>query len=358
MRFAVIFIAIAALACTKKAESPPSEAEPSAVAGAPAAPEATEADTEGAATKGADARKLGEAMAAGIAGANEDLPEELQGQTPAVGEPATIKLLEPGEEPRKTLRFEVAPSFAQKIRIDVGTGTQAVVAMLAVRSAEHVVSFDVSMQSGKPEKGGLTRITFAVDDAQIDRRSMGDAKTAEARNQALGSARKLKGSYALSPVGHVADFRIDVPEKASKHALDMADNLRLAILQLTPALPEQPVGNGAKWTAHKAIEQGGLLVNQLSTFELVSRDDGTAELSVSVRQSAKVQALESQGTKYDLKTFAGTASGRLTWRATQLVPSAAAFDSEVIKGLRYTKDARAVGVAVKTDRTVDVGKQK
>lgn len=364
MRFAILFLALTALACTKKEEAP-SEAEPSATE-TPTEPEAQAPDTDtpevfDAAQKqrmAEEAEKLGKELAAELANADENLPEALQGETPEVGKPPTIELVEAGEKPRKPLRFDIAPGFEQKEKLDVGMTNTAVVVMLSVGNPEYVVQFDLSVRATEPQEGGAVPVAFEVNDAQIDPKTFGDdEKRVKGLTEALESARKLEGRYTLGPRGGVIDFQVDVPEGANKHAEDMADNLRLAIMALTPAFPDEPVGPGAKWTVHQAIEQANAVLNQLTTYALASREGDTAELKVTVRQTAARQPWESQDTKYEIETFKGVMDGKLTWSAKKLLPAAADFDSEVIKGLRYEAKDRpqAVGVAVKVDRTIDIG---
>jgi len=351
MRLTIILLSLAALACTKKQDSPPAEAEAPAVSEAPAPTDK--------ARNAEEAQKAAEKLAADLAAANEGLPEALEGDPPELGKPATLAVIDTGAEPKERLRLELPAGFEEKVTIDAGIANQAVVAVFGMRNPEYVVTFDVTLKAGKPGKGGLTRVELTVDDAQIDSKALADEKLVAALNDALVGVRKLSGHYLLGLDGRVSEIRLeaptDVPPKSKQHAKVMTDNLRLAILGLTPALPNEPVGKGAKWSSHQTIEQGGARVNQLSTFELLSRNADTAELKVKARQTAKPQEYESQGFEYELDTLRGDASGTLTWSAKHLVAPSADLSSNVIKGLRYQKDGQTAGIAVSTDRTVRVG---
>jgi hypothetical protein len=132
---------------------------------------------------------------------------------------------------------------------------------------------------------------------------------------------------------------------------------------MTPALPEEPLGQGAKWTVHEGITQGGIHVNQLTTMEIVKVEGNRVELATNVRQSAAPQLFKNPGTGATLNlsivdgmgSLTGVASGSLTWDLTELAPRAVNVDAEVIKGVRYKSgDQKPVEMAVKTDRTVKV----
>jgi hypothetical protein len=344
MRWSIIILmSLSSLACSKKE--------------APAAPEpeqAAETETPPAAE--------GSEQAADPAEETPELPEELKGETPAVGAPPVVKVLEQGNEPRQALRFNVKPGFEQKVSAGVGFAIHAVVAVLGFRLPKRVVSYDLTMQAKKVEDDGTVRVAFTVEKASTDYEMLAEGQRAPLKT-ALNATRKTTGSYALDPRGRMTDIEINVPPDARRMSHEMVDNLRWALTQMTPAFPEEPLGQGAKWTVHQGIGQGGIHINQLTTMEIVKVEGSRVELAMNVRQSAAPQRFKNPGTAATLNlsivdgmaSLNGVASGSLTWDLTELAPRAVNIDAEVIKGVRYKPSGqKAVEVAVKTDRTVKV----
>ena len=117
-------------------------------------------------------------------------------------------------------------------------------------------------------------------------------------------------------------------------------------------LPEAPIGAGAKWTVHEGIMQGGVHVNQLRTFELVSAKDGSAEIKVDIRQRAAAQPFENPGKPMplQLEVLDGTGAGTLTWDLTKLTPRTAELQSQTLKGV--TQEITSGGAKRKADSAV------
>jgi hypothetical protein len=347
MRWSIIILmSLSSLACSKKE--------------APAAPEPEQA----AETETPPSAEGSEETADPIEETPE-LPEELKGETPAVGAPPVVKMLEQGKEPRQALRWNVKPGFEQKVSADVSFGVDAVVVILGFRLPEYVVSYDLTMRAKKVEDDGTVRVAFTVDKASTA--SQGTPKEQrDSLNMALRGATKTTGSYTLGPRGRMTDIEINVPTGAKRMSHEMVDNLRWALVQMTPAFPREPLGQGAKWTVHQGIGQGGIHINQLTTMEIVKVEGSRVELSMNVQQSAAPQPFKNPGTGATLNlsivdgraSLNGVASGSLTWDLAELAPRAVSIGAEVIKGVRYSVSGKkATEVAIKIDRTVKVTEQ-
>lgn len=351
MRIAfIIIVAFASLACSKKQPAAPPELE-----------SATEApETEGSAAENAE--DVPSALAKELDNIEVvALPEELKGETPALDAAPTIKVIEPGAEPRAALRFNVAPGFEQKAAIDVGFGLEASVIMLTIRNPQYTVSFDLSMRAKKAKADGSVLVSYEVEGAKLDSSKQTKAKRIEALERAAKGAETLSGSYTLTSRGRVTHSTVKVSEGAPPESHDIADNLRVALLQIVPALPKEPVGMGATWTAHESIMQGGVHVNQFRSFELVSLQNGIAELKVDLEQSAAPQPYENPGKPIPLEllVLSGHGETQVAWDFSKLAPTRTDIDLTVLRGIRqvFEKDGRpqAADTVTQSTRTVDIG---
>ena len=267
-----------------------------------------------------------------------------------------IKVLELGKEPRQPLRANIKPGFEQRLSVDVGHAVDAVVAIMRFGSPNYVVSYDLTMRAKKVEDDGTVRVAFAIDEANTD--PIGSPERVEQLKTVLATMRKVTGSYVLGARGHVTDIEMKVSNNEDAMiSPEIADNLRWTLVQMIPAFPEQPVGQGAKWTVHAGIEQGGAQVNQLTTTEIVKLDQSGVELALAVQQTATPQRFRNPSTQQmlNLTTLNGSITGSLRWGFNELAPRAANLDASTIKGLQHgSADSKPVGIIVKTDRIIRV----
>jgi len=336
MRWSIIILMSLSLACSKKEPAAPAESE-----------QAADTETPAAATP---AKPVVE------------LAKELEGETPAAGAPPVLNVLERGQEPRQALRWNIKPGFEQKVSVKVGFSIDAIVAVLRVGDAEYVVSCELTMRAKKVEDDGTVRVAFAVDQANTRKGTLWDNPRGNRLKLALATTRKVTGSYRLGPRGAISDFKMNVPSDANRSGHDMADNLRLALIQMTPTFPKEPLGQGAQWTVHESVNQGGIRVNQLTTMEIVKTEGTRVELAVNVQQSSAPQPFQNPGTALTLALLSsnGMASGSLGWDLTELAPHAANIEASVTKIIRQDpKDPtdpkqKPVEMIVKADRSARI----
>ena len=349
MRWSILLLMTLSLACSKKEQAAPTEPEQAAGTEAPADSEAlspelgapTEPGTEVPRPKGA-----------------EELPEPLRTPAPPLSDPPIIEVLDQGSEPRRTLQWDIASGFEQKLSADVGFSIDAVVVVMRVAEPPYVVSYDLTLRAQEVEGDGKVSVAYEVSGAEIDAKTLGD-KRRDRIMTALATAKKLSGSYTLGPRGRITDFKMKIPDGATRTGHDMADSLRWALFQMTPTFPEQPIGQGATWTVQQGILQGGIRVNQLTTFKIAKLEDERIELAVDQLQSAAKQVFQDPGLPMNkqLTLMSGTADGPLTWKLSELAPRAADLGSGVLKAAEQPSNdpkQRPVEALIKTHRALQI----
>lgn len=349
MRWSILILMSLSLACSKKEPAAPAEPEQAAETDSAPLPQGSELMTGHVADPTAEVP---------IPKGAAELPGPLKTAAPALSAPPVLAVLDQGQEPRQALRWNIKPGFSQKLSADVGFTIDAIVVVIRVGEPIYVVSYDLTMRAGKVEDDGGVRVTFTVDEASMDMKVIGPKRT-DRMTAGLTNMRKVTGSYTLGPRGRVTDFEMKVPPKASRTSHDMADNLRWALLHMTPTFPEQPLGQGAKWTVHEGIEQGGIHVNQLTTLQLVKRDGNRVEVAIEQQQSAAKQSFQDPGLPIDkkLNLLSGSANGPVTWDLTELAPRDADLGAGVLKAVEQPStdpSQRPVEAIIKTHRALKI----
>lgn len=349
MRCSIIILIALSLGCSKKQESAPTETEQAAETQAPAgdkAPEAAAVAADPSAATGFNVEDL------------PPLPPELERLAPLLDTPPLVKLLEPGSEPRQALRWTVKPGFEQALTARLGIGVDAVIVL--IRSSMPMVEGDyaLTMHAKKVRKDGTVQVGFSVTGVDVVVPEGEAPKQTEAQMAAMQERVRVVGTYTLSPQGAISDFELTKVSDGTPAVPSLVDLLRWSLGQMTPALPAEPVGVGAKWSAHESILQGGILVNQLRTFELVKVAGNRVELSVDLRQSASPQPYTNPmtGAKFELQGLNGIGSGSVGWDLSQLAPLTASIEANALDGavFRSEDQTRKASVAVHNQRTIEV----
>ncbi|NNK08518.1 MAG: hypothetical protein HKP50_14495 [Myxococcales bacterium] len=347
MRWSLLVLMSLSLACTKKDAAPAAPEKPAETEPAPSPEGVAWDESPASAAKTAVARPLD----------SPELPPELRAPAPALGAPPVLEVLEQGKEPRQALRFSVEPGSEQKVTLNVAFTIDALVVVMRVGEPIYIVSYDLTLRAGKAHSDGSMPVEFTVDAANIDMELVGDKRVSRMK-LALKTARKITGSYTLGPQGRVTNVEVSLPKDATRTSHDMADNLRWALIQMNPVFPEEPLGQGAKWTVHEGLMQGGIHVNQLTTMEVVKVEGKRVELAMEQQQSAASQPFQSPGLPLtsDLRLMGGEADGTLDWDLSRLAPRSANISANVLKTIKQpTSDPKEkpIEVVVRASRALD-----
>jgi hypothetical protein len=146
----------------------------------------------------------------------------------------------------------------------------------------------------------------------------------DAMRSTLKSMVGLKGSFIMDNRGFHKGGNFILPEGADNNLKQMVRQMSKSLEQVASPLPAEAVGKGAKWRVSSSSNFSGIKVNDISTYELASWQDGVASVNVSVEQQANPQNITSpqlpRGTTLTLKSLASQGRGATTMRLDRLIP--------------------------------------
>ena len=236
-----------------------------------------------------------------------------------------VELLNPGAEPRQQLRLKPAIDLKETtvMTLKMDMEISAAGRSSPAKSPVSVMTFQTKVT--KIDPNGDIHYEFAYTNADIT----GDTgNTPPAARDAMRSALKsmvgMKGSFIMDNRGFHKGGNFILPEGADNNLKKMVEQMSKSIEQLTSPLPAEAVGKGAKWRVSSSSDFIGMNVNDISTYELASWQDGVASLNVSIEQQANPQNITSPqlppGTTLTLKSFASQGRGATTMRLDRLMP--------------------------------------
>lgn len=180
---------------------------------------------------------------------------------------ATVKLENPGAEPRSPLRYV----YAGKSRtVDVTLSTES--GDVPQQPPVHV-AFTATPRLQKAPAPATMELELTAFEPAFP--SSASAETLEQANALVG----MKGHYDVTSFGDVGDATFDA-DRQNAAAQDLAGALSQLFELLTVPVPREAVGVGAKWIKSDAKHSDEANVSMTTTIALLARDARTATLSV------------------------------------------------------------------------------
>lgn len=120
-----------------------------------------------------------------------------------------------------------------------------------------------------------------------------DAERVQALTDQVAPLAGLVGTSRFDHLGRPIAIEIDAPDGLSDSARSALSGLRDQLAHLAPALPEEAVGVGARWTSPIATADGGLDLTGSQTVAITAIDGDRISYEVVIDAEAPAQELSS-----------------------------------------------------------------
>ena len=228
---------------------------------------------------------------------------------------ASVELLDAGSEPRRELRFNIAQTCGE---VSEMTQTQEL--------------SQVADGSPLPSPGPIstitrleTSVTPSGDNYDV-RAVVVSAEAAPGTDAFIASTldSQLSLMVGLTSISTITNRGILLPDSVRVEGTgglgEMAPLLE-GLSQAQNPLPFEPVGLGARWVTRSAVDIEGLLVETITTFELVDLDETLVTLNVSGTQEVAIGGVMSmQGIRAEVTQWDITSTGSVTMDLATISP--------------------------------------
>lgn len=277
---------------------------------------------------------------------------------PAVGDKPIVTVISPGANARPLPH--PAPAVGLKEHMDITmTMTMGMeiagMATPTVTPPSITMGMDVALNS-VAANGDIT-MSFAYTGVTVNGPSP-DASF-DQMTRTLGEQMKtFKGTITIGADGHVVSQDINIPTTPGVSA-DTAKNIADSLRNMTPPLPQVPMGVGGKWEARLALQTGGVAMFQKMAYEVVAIDGSSVTLKVAVDQTFPAQPVSNPqlppGAEMAVESGGGSGSGTITLRSDSMVP---ASDMTLKNTLRFrvSMNGETQPLAVTTEIKVQMKK--
>ncbi|HTL55919.1 MAG TPA: DUF6263 family protein [Candidatus Limnocylindrales bacterium] len=269
-------------------------------------------------------QKLSAAPAPATA-ANEKQPADAANKPAETRSGSEIKLLEAGNEPRKVLRLHPKPGDKQVVQMTLKMGMGMKIGEMenpAVKLPGMTMTLSSNVKSVSEQGDVTTELTMT--DADITDEPGVMPQVVDAMKASAAKMKGLSGTAVTSERGVNKGIQIKTPQDADPQLRQVMDQMKDSLSNLGTPLPEEAVGSGAKWEAKIPLKSQGMIIDQVTTYDLASMEGEALTTRVTISQTAAQQKIESPtmpGLKIDLTSMTGSGNGQLQLNLGQLLPT-------------------------------------
>lgn len=255
-----------------------------------------------------------------------------------VGGDTTVTLLDPGAEPRNSLRLDYDASCAVLVTFDQVQELEQVVGENPLPAAGAVGTTLTMRMTAEPAGGGNYRVNAEIVGAGPAEDT--DPVMAEALEQELGALIGVSTTAELDPQG------IPVPGTAEVTNVErfgaMAEMVEATTAQAASPFPAEPVGLGAVWETSNTIEIQGMLATTVTTSTLTEVEGSLITVDITGKQTVNEDAV---------MTMPGVSAPVLAWDTT--VFGTSQFDLKSPAPVRSQSNTEAFQSFAFGDETLD-----
>jgi hypothetical protein len=214
-----------------------------------------------------------------------------------------LALLAPGKAPLRKLRRTFEKGSTTTVDLEVKGSHPKL-----KRSTRYVLTLSTQTVS---DDGSSATVGLRIDQATM--------------SNSVQPVQGLSGQYTVDSLGRITDMQIQPPKDADITTLGAVETLEHTFrLLFGVPLPEEDVGEGARWTFHETIKEASTKVARRRTYEVAGIDGSKVEVSVTLEEVAKELGPEVEVKVHSLR---GGGTGVTSLDLTKIVPDSAKLDT-------------------------------
>jgi hypothetical protein len=237
---------------------------------------------------------------------------------------AEVRLIDPGAQPRKALRYHPRAGQTEPLLLELSTTlVLSVGEMSAPEVRTPVVRLTIDLVPLTVDGHGRMSLQGTLLAAEV---RAGSAPAAIDRAIAADLERLVHTRFAarVSSRGLLEALAFPLPSDANPQIVTMAAWIREALRLLLPPLPDEPVGRGARWEGRRRAQVGPADADQTSVYTLTGLEDTQVRLAVKLGFSAGEQTPQvaglPPGATLKLSSLTGTGAGTVELDPGRLQP--------------------------------------
>jgi len=270
--------------------------------------------------------------------------------------PATIKVIEAGADPKIELALKPTAGTTQSALMTMTMEMQMNVAGQDVPMKLPPMKMGMSTTVDEVRDGGDVAFTFKVDSADVGEAADVMPAVVEAMKAAIGKVVGMGGKSVIDPHGTVKEASFSLPADAPPEMKQVVDSFQQSLNQMSIPFPAEAVGVGGKWQSTTKLEQQGMKVDQVATYEVVSIEGSVLKLKFSMQHTAPPQAMAlpqmPAGVSAKLNEFSGSGMGEATIDLSKVLPTATEAKNTMSMAMTVDQGGQKQDMALKMNLEV------
>ncbi len=274
-------------------------------------------------------------LAAWSAGA-ADAPASSAPAKPAAARVSTsagetrVTLLQAGSAPRKALRLHVKAGDKRTSTMTIKMGMTMQAGTMdpnTVKMPTMKMTMDSTVRGLSPQ--GEIAYDMVMSDVTVAEDPNIMPQVVETMKTTMGGLKGLSLAGKMSNRGINQSTEMKMPDDANPQARQAMEQMREAFSNSGVALPEEPIGLGAKWEVKQKVKSQGMTLDQTTIYDLVSSEGDRFTTKCTLTQTAANQQIENPsmpGLKMNLVKFSTKGNGQVTSNLGQLMPVQSVLD--------------------------------
>lgn len=274
-------------------------------------------------------------------------------RAPVAAAPIGVTVLDAGSEPKAQLRVLGTPGQKRKLRVSLG-----------LKAAMHLGTRDVPptelpalqvLLDAEVTASDATRTTIAiaVTEVIVPADAPASARVQQAITRTADELRATKGDIVLAANGRIESFALAASADAAKRHAGLEPELgglAAALQEMLPVLPDEPVGDGARWRAVQQVRRDTALLQQVTEWTAKREGDTLVLASTSEHDLVAPTEGTERGGGGIVEAQSGTTRARVVWTPASVLPQRA--EAEVTTTTRANMEL--VGAAQRVSMRVEL----
>jgi hypothetical protein len=196
-----------------------------------------------------------------------------------------VRLLDDGAEPRAPLTL--TPELARPRGARVVMGMEMTRGLGGYESPPVPIPsmvLELGVTADAVDDGGRVQYTATLDGIDLEDLDGVNPGMADEVRKDLTALLGMRGEITVGPTGEPIGSYFEVPERASPDFQSQIETMQRTLSALSPPVPVEPVGVGARWEVLSRQSMGRLALAERALFELVSLEEGRAVVEVAIVQ--------------------------------------------------------------------------
>lgn len=277
---------------------------------------------------------------------------------PASSVPPRLTLLDHGAAPHTPLRYDLAAGTSQasaitinyQMALDMPGIPSPPLVMPVIHADVHTRvleatdrGFEVRLELATLATGPRPGVSFTVIDAL---------------DEALARVQGTTGITTLDRRGFQHGASLSMPDDVPAKIRQLLAETERQIQQMSPPLPEQPVGVGARWRVESQIVKLGVRIDRVASYQLVARTGDTATVEVTIAQSAAPQTVALPGipggATAQVTSLSSTGTGKLEIALTRAMPKRGTLRTQTEMAMTIAAASHRQAMTMKTTSSSEV----